>query len=241
MNTRRKFLMQGSLASTALLIAKPFESLANATAPITGFTLNNNKVVLAHTCSANNAVNELSVKQLTQLKRNTGNVLLLNAGTAKDSNISNLAYDASLHLNNSVSESMGNYKIIYKADVKIGIITANVESGNVITESNALATYLKEEKNCKLVICLSQLGYKNKNTIDDRTLANASTDIDIIIGGNHSNFSKMPVVAHNSKQEEVIIHSATDNGFALGNIEIGFDKDQNKSSIDFNNFLDRVN
>ena len=225
------------MAATALLAVKPFETLAHSMAPVTGYSANN-KVVLLHTGNNNNKADRLAVQQVTDLKKNTGNVLLLNAGKETQKNIAALEYDASLHLNNSVLNNAGNYKIVYKGDIKVGIITAGTDT---MTGTNTLSAYLKKDKGCQLVVVLSQLGYKNDSGNDDLELARGSAYIDIIIGGHSSNFCASPVIAHNRWNEEVIIHSAADNGFALGNIEIGFDRNHNKRSVDFNNLLSRVN
>lgn len=238
MNARKKFLLQGSLASVGMLVAKPFNSFAKNLAPITGYTFAQNSVVLAHICS-NCTADAIAVQQVAAMKKNIGNVLLVHAGKETNKRISLLPYDASLHLNNSILNSIGNYKVVYKADVKIGIITA-ITTDDVIASSNTLASYLKKEKSCHLVVCLSQLGYRNKSGADDLKLAEASQHIDVIVSGHARNFSALPVIARNSKREEVIIHSATDNGFALGSIEIAFAKDQTKRSVNINNLLTRI-
>ncbi len=85
------------------------------------------------------------------------------------------------------------------------------------------------------------LGFKNKKGLDDRTLAERSTHIDIIIGNHAKNHSPFPVVARNREREEVIIHSAADNGFGLGNIEVEFDERTSaKRSLAINNLLTRL-
>ena len=55
-----------------------------------------------------------------------------------------------------------------------------------------------------------------------------------------ADYKNMPVITHNSNQAEVIIHSASDNGFGLANIEVCFDRNNKKHSIDFNNLLKRL-
>jgi 5'-nucleotidase len=98
---------------------------------------------------------------------------------------------------------------------------------------------LKKEKNCAIVVCLSQLGYENKNTPDDITLAKESTDLDIIIGGHAENFHLHAIVALNHNNSEVIIHSASGNSFDCGKIEIDFDKQGRKNHISFANQLSK--
>jgi 2',3'-cyclic-nucleotide 2'-phosphodiesterase (5'-nucleotidase family) len=92
-----------------------------------------------------------------------------------------------------------------------------------------------------VVVCLSQLGYKNKRTPDDCKLAKGSTDLDMIIGGHKENFHQHPIVALNSNNAEVIIHSASGNSFALGKIEISFDELGKKNQVSFSGSTSKNN
>ena len=103
----------------------------------------------------------------------------------------------------------------------------------MIQKVNRLSAYLKKEKNCAVVVCLSLLGYKNANAPDDVKLASRSTHLDVIIGGNTENFPKYPMIALNSNNEEVLIHSAAGNPAGLGEIAIGFDERDQKRHISF--------
>ena len=84
-----------------------------------------------------------------------------------------------------------------------------------------------------MVVCLSQLGYKSANGLNDVELAAASTHVDIIIGGHAENFCSHPVIAQNRNKEEVIINHAATNGLALRKIEMGFDKLGKKNNVAF--------
>ncbi len=240
MSTRRKFLFNGGMATAALLTAKPFTTLANTLAPVTGFSINNNKIVLLHTGNFNPANKYLAVEQIKQLKKNTGNLVLLHAGNPAQENTGGLQFDSVLEPANCASVSANNYKIIYKDKIKIGIITAASGDKDTLNKTAALSVFLKKEKNCDLVICLSKLGFKNKTAVDDIQLAENSTALDIIIGGHPSNYTLHAITAQNKNRHEVIIHSAADTGFALGNIEVGFDDAGNKNSVALNNLLTRI-
>ena len=110
-------------------------------------------------------------------------------------------------------------------------LTEKIEDN--IQKVNKLYYWLKKEKKCAVVVCLSMLGYKNKNTPDDITLAEKSNHLDIIIGGHAENFKAQPYIVLNSNQEEVIIHAAAGNVNALGKIEIDFDWQGRKRNISF--------
>lgn len=84
------------------------------------------------------------------------------------------------------------YAIVRKAGAKIGVIglltdVRRVVDANIAKQfhyldpaevTNGLAAYLKEEKGCDLVICLSHLGYTS-----DKELASAVRNVDMIVGG----------------------------------------------------------
>ena len=220
-NSRRKFLFNGSMATAALIAAKPFTSVANSISPITGFSINNNSLVLAHTGNSATKSSTQITAHISKLKNNTANLLLLHAGNSTPA--LHTAYDASLHTGAGCSVSANDYKIIYKGDIKTGVITANDPA--VSAESiNTIASYLKKEKNCHLVVCLSMLGYKTTSGLSDLALAAASTDLDVIIGGHADNFCASPYIARNKNKHEVIINHAADQDLALRKIEIGFNK-----------------
>jgi 2',3'-cyclic-nucleotide 2'-phosphodiesterase (5'-nucleotidase family) len=230
MNTRRKFLFSGSMATAALLTAKPFTSIANSLSPVTGFSINNNSLVLAHTGNAIHAGTGQVLQHIAKLKNSGANLIMLHAGDTTPA--LHTAYDASMHTGESFSISTHDYKIVYKGDIKTGVITANNKSASA-DKINALAVYLKKEKNCHLVVCLSQLGYKSKTGLDDMSLAAYSTHLDIIIGGHITNFCKSPMTTLNKNKEEVIINHAGTNGLAFRKIEIGFDNRGRKNQLAF--------
>ncbi len=218
MTNRRKFLVKTGIVATALLVLRPFKGFATGSSfQLTG-TGNNKKLVLLHT--GNNPKHQAYAEQkIKSLKNGDHNMMLINDETG--------------------SYSEESYQLIYKNNIKTGIIQAN--PGNTINELNDLSAFLKKEKNCQLVICVSLIGFKNKKGLDDKTLAEKSTHIDIIIGNHATNHNAFPVVSRNSRKAEVIIHSAVDNGFGLGNIEIGYDeRTAARNSLSFNNLLTRL-
>lgn len=227
MNTRRKFLLNGGMAATALLTAKPFTAIAGSLSPVTGYIINNNSLVLAHTGSA--ALSGGSLQHISNLKSSSANLLMLHAG--KTAPATKPVYDASLHAGEKYSVPANDYRIIYRGDIKTGVITAH--STSAAADINALATYLKKEKNCHLVVCLSLLGYKSTNGLNDLELAAASTHLDVIIGGHADDFCTRPVIAQNKNKEEVIINHAATNGLALRKIEIGFNSLGKKGQVVF--------
>ena len=235
MNSRRNFLLKGTMATSALLVAKPFNSIAHTLAPVTGFSLPDNKVIFLHT--GNHPVKNIGVTidRINSFKKNTGNLVLLHAGHINDSPSPEVKYDVSIP---EAGIGTDDYKIMYKGNnIKIGVIHAVPGQKDIDKTANTLAAWLKNEKNCHLVVCLSQLGYKTKTSIDDLQLANNSTHIDIIISGHAGNFNARPVITLNRKKAEVIIHASAAKDLALGNVEINFDEKNCKKFIAFNNLF----
>src|SRR5688572_926413 len=231
MNNRRNFLVKGTLATTALVALRPLTSIGNTLSQISGFKRSYGKLAFLHTTNLNNRSEDV-IRYIQKIKNNNTNAILLNAG---QENASSLVYDAAINGSKDLSAIPGEYKIITKGNTRTGIISARPGESNVIQKIKTLSTFLKNEKNCTIVVCLSQLGYKNKNTPDDITLAKESTHLDIIVGGHAQNFHMHPVVALNSNQAEVIIHSASGNSFDCGKIEIDFDEQGRKNHISFAN------
>jgi hypothetical protein len=233
MNTRRKFLIQGSMATTAVLALKPFTSIARIASPFTGPAGSNSQLVFLHTANMNPSGSYQVIKFIKEIKNNNANAILLKAGQDEQEETGRLTYDVSINGGNDLSAITGDYKIINKGSLRTGIISAKPGESDIIEKINTLSTYLKKEKKCNIVVCLSSLGYKNKNTPDDLTLAEKSTHLDLIIGGHAKNFHAHPVIVLNSKKEEVIIHSASGDPVACGIVKIDFNGQGGKRHIGF--------
>lgn len=129
-------------------------------------------------------------------------------------------------------------RIITKGNIKIGIIgTAalqgdSVNSAQLIQEVNRLAKSLKEGNGCKMVVCLSSLGYKTANSIDDARLAKDSVNVDVIISADNLTRIKPCVVTTNTGGE-VLIDNAGSATTGVGKLEISFDASGNKNYVAF--------
>jgi hypothetical protein len=227
MTDRRKFLLQSSLAATALVVTKPINALAKYSSPFKEGSFNFNTITFLHTAGADAGV----VAQVKKITAKNTSVVLLHAGKDGEMETQQLKYDAS---HQSLNESYeGGYKIIYKDNIKVGVIAVNANEHNTLNRVNDLAARLKKENNCQLVVCISQLGYKNKNTANDISLADNSENIDIIVGKYADNSPKRPVTIYNKKRAEVIIHHTPDTETAIGKIKIGLDQFGGKFNISF--------
>jgi 2',3'-cyclic-nucleotide 2'-phosphodiesterase (5'-nucleotidase family) len=233
MKSRRNFIIQGSLATTAMFALNPFKSIARTASTFSGFSGRNRKLVFLHTTGLNTGNDHKTIQYINEIKSNNANTILLKAGHDHRDQTDSISYDASIHGSKELSAITGDYKIITKGNIKTGIICANPGENDIIQKINSLSTYLKKEKNCAFVVCLSKLGHTNKDTPDDIKLAEKSTHLDIIIGGHSENFKAHPYIALNNNNQEVIIHSALGDLDAYGKIEIDMDEMGRKKLVRF--------
>jgi hypothetical protein len=229
MSSRRKFLTQGSLTAAAMLVTKPFTAVAAKLGPVTGFSFNNNGLVLAHTGNNFGAGQTQVIRDIHSLKQRSANLLMLHAGHKAPGTAGQAVYDASAYSGENCSIAANDYRIIYKGNIKTGVIAATNGKECSINRINELSACLKNEKNCQLVVCLSQLGYKTKEGLNDLELAEASTHLDVIIGDHAEDFTARPIIARNRNKAEVIINYTGEGGLAFRKIEIDFDADGQKN------------
>ena len=133
------------------------------------------------------------------------------------------------------------HKIFNKGGIKIGVfglgialegLVPKVLYGNTIYQdpiliANKMGHFLKNEKKCDYVVCLSHLGYKYQNDkISDVILAAETSNINLILGGHTHTFMKQAEVAKNKIGEPVIINQAGWAGIMLGRLDLYFEKNK---------------
>ncbi len=221
MSNRRKFLQQGSMATAALLFMSRGKSFAGSSF---FFGSDENSLVILHshlpagetgfTFGEHSAYTK---NIIASEKRKYNNLLLVDDKMAEE-----------------------RFTVIQKGNIRTGIINASYGSGMDPAEINELARSLKENKQCQLVICLSELGFENKNRMDDRSFAASSEHIDIIIG-NTCTPGHLPSVVLNKNKQEVLINHCAHDAVAVGRIELRFDRQGNKNAMAWSNMLYRNN
>ncbi|MCL2652035.1 MAG: bifunctional metallophosphatase/5'-nucleotidase, partial [Candidatus Azobacteroides sp.] len=94
-----------------------------------------------------------------------------------------------------------------------------------VESANQTAAFLKKEKKCDLVICLSHLGYyPAEERVGDITLAKKSRNIDIILGGHTHTFLQQPDRRTNLDGKEVVIQQTGAYGINVGRMDVGLEK-----------------
>jgi len=144
------------------------------------------------------------------------------------------------------------YSIIKKGPLKIGLTGVGIELQGLVPAPlygqtqyqdpqkalNKMGRFLKEEKKCDYVICLSHLGYSYKhNKISDLVLAQNSEAVDLIIGGHTHTFLEQPTLVQNPKGEEVLVSQAGWAGILLGRIDVYFEPSKKKKCISCQNTI----
>lgn len=131
------------------------------------------------------------------------------------------------------------YITLNKDGIKIGIFGLGVELEGLVTKklfqetkyqdpveiTQDMTRILKHQEKCDLVVCLSHMGYSYEHDkISDVKLAQATKDIDLIIGGHTHTFLPQPVVVKNKLEKEVIINQVGFAGINLGRIDFYFEE-----------------
>ena len=132
------------------------------------------------------------------------------------------------------------YKIFKKGKLKIGVFGVGIEGRGLIPDSlfgatkyldpiskaNEVAGKLKADEKCDMIICLSHLGnkYKESNIVSDEVLAKETENVDLIIGGHTHTFLDDPIVYKNKKGDDVIVNQVGFAGIILGRLDFEFSK-----------------
>ena len=139
------------------------------------------------------------------------------------------------------------YQIFKRDGIKIGVFGLGIKLEGLVHPklyketkyldpigiSQDMSSILKHEEKCDLVICLSHIGYYNRRNpeeISDLTLAKATKDIDLIIGGHSHTFLPKPTIIRNADNQNVLVNQVGAYGINVGRIDFFFDEEKNLSS-----------
>ncbi|WP_345951411.1 metallophosphatase [Mucilaginibacter sp. PAMB04274] len=147
--------------------------------------------------------------------------------------------------NTVMNQSTKPYKIFDKKGLKIGVFGLGIELAGLvdprnyketvyldpIRKGNEIASLLKKDLNCNLIVCLSHLGYQYKeNKVSDQVLAKSTRNIDLIIGGHTHTFLDQPEDVQNLDGHITTINQVGWAGINLGRIDYYFEKRSGKKS-----------
>ena len=143
------------------------------------------------------------------------------------------------------------YKIFNKNGIKVGIFGVGIELSGLVGKKSYgetlyldpvetaqhYATFLRKEKKCDMIICLSHIGYDYKDDpkkISDKILAAKTDGIDLILGGHTHTFLPEPQSFINKSGKHVLVNQVGWAGLLLGKINFYFDKNKNVKNISWN-------
>jgi 5'-nucleotidase len=144
------------------------------------------------------------------------------------------------------------YKIFKKDGIKVGLFGVGLELDGLVGKkqyqetkylnpveiAQHYADFLRKEKGCDLVICLSHIGYDYRDDADkisDKKLAAQTDNIDLILGGHTHTFLPEPQSFTNKSGKNVLVNQVGWAGLLLGRIDFYFDKNKSLQNISWNN------
>jgi len=135
------------------------------------------------------------------------------------------------------------WKIFRKSGVKIGVYGLGIELQGLVSQAHygntlyldpvktatEMEVFLKKEKKCDLVICLSHLGLRYRNEkISDTLLAAETSFTDLIIGGHTHSFLEEPLTLKNKMGKPIIVNQAWWGGLMVGQVDFVFERARNR-------------
>jgi 5'-nucleotidase len=148
-------------------------------------------------------------------------------------------------LNGQISQ----YKIFHKSGIKIGIYGLGIELKGLVAEKNygktvyndplqtalKMETFLANDLNCNLVVCLSHLGIKYEgNKVSDIVLASETKHTNLIIGGHTHTYLEKPLELKNKVGQPVIVNQAWWGGLEIGRVDFVFSEGNKKKTVSAN-------
>lgn len=131
------------------------------------------------------------------------------------------------------------YKIYNIDGIKMGVYALGIELEGLVSKNNygntvynnpltvadEMENFLKKERNCDLVVCLSHLGLKYRDgKVSDLVLAAETSMTDLIVGGHTHSYLKKPLIEKNKAGNPVIVNQAWWGGLVVGKIDFVFDR-----------------
>jgi len=131
------------------------------------------------------------------------------------------------------------WKVFRPSEINIGVYGLGIDPEGLVSKTlfentvyldplkvaGEMENFLKNEKHCDLVVCLSHLGlrYEGKK-VSDILLAEETTCTDLIIGGHTHSYLAEPLTLRNRRGKPVIVNHAWWGGLMIGQIDFVFER-----------------
>jgi 5'-nucleotidase len=147
-----------------------------------------------------------------------------------------------------LADQFPRWKIFNRSGIRIGVyglgielkgLVANKVLKNIVYQdpievATEMETFLKQEKKCDLVICLSHIGLRYKDeTVSDLVLAGETSMTDLIIGGHTHTYLEEPIIKNNKAGKQVIVNQAWWGGLVMGKIDFVFERSKKRQKAIF--------
>lgn len=124
------------------------------------------------------------------------------------------------------------YTILYRKGVKIGVFGVaprleglvmaeeygGVDYSDPVEKANEVASYLKNEEDCDVIICLSHLGWEVAHEVGDKELISGTRNIDLVLGGHTHTYMKEMENVKNLDGVRVPVEQNGKHGIFVGKI-----------------------
>jgi len=135
------------------------------------------------------------------------------------------------------------YRIFKRSGIKIGVYGLGIELKGLVSErhfgetvyyepvsvAKEMESYLKKDRNCDLVICLSHIGLRYPDDkVSDLILARETSMTDLIIGGHTHTYLEEPIIEKNKFGAPVIVNQAWWGGLVVGKIDFVFERSRKR-------------
>lgn len=143
----------------------------------------------------------------------------------------------------ALKERVATYHVARYGQYKIGITGVGPQLPGMAFDdpnekANETAGYLKNRLGCDLVICLSHLGFKQKNGLpDNKTFAAASKNIDAILGGDEKNIVPPQVILRNAEKRQVVVGNGGYGGSVVGSLNFVFNENRGLQNFACKNYV----
>lgn len=129
------------------------------------------------------------------------------------------------------------YTIIKRKGIKIGVFALNPELEGLVSEknytgvkfldpakvANEMASLLKKEKKCDVVICISHLGWTDES-YSDQNVFSKTRGVDLVLGGHsHTYFDSLRYIK-DLDGKEIPVDQNGKHGIFIGKLTLTFDK-----------------